>query len=328
MVVALPTPMTTKYLASCIVLFAACVSESVLVEPDGGNPPAVDAGNGGEDATVPNPIPIEGPVDITGMTPEEAAQHTAEQVCLSRQECTQYIQQNYQTEQWELTEFDPEFDTSYEACVERASQSYERYLSCVEFEPYEIIYYNNCFNTMIEGGCFTQDEVDQLNQDHAHPYDLECSPIDIVVSTCGEASDPGPSPETMTLRLFSQDGTQASFQNASLYYRIYGYDEYLADASASIILEGTVAVSSLESEVEIAVPPNPHRLIDQGHGPVAKRQAGFYIGYYLTVSDDPGYCDDWSQDYDYYDSGIDFFDYVLPSYFEMPLEKRTEPDCL
>ncbi|MDI1435367.1 hypothetical protein [Polyangium sorediatum] len=86
---------------------------------------------------------------------------------------------------------------------------------------------------------------------------------------------------------------------ATAHITLWGYDSRLADASATAIRRYTLEVTALPVDLELDIPANPHSLIDQGVGPVAREDAGFYFSLVVDVDRDGQQCEkDLVQDFD------------------------------
>jgi hypothetical protein len=71
---------------------------------------------------------------------------------------------------------------------------------------------------------------------------------------------------------------------------LWGYEDRVADAAATLILEHRELLRALPVTVEILVPDDPHTLIDQGHGPVAADDAGYYFAFRGDLDGDGRLC--------------------------------------
>jgi hypothetical protein len=126
---------------------------------------------------------------------------------------------------------------------------------------------------------------------------------------CGSGSE---SQTTLTLtQMPSAHGPEARVIVA-----LWGYDRYLADAGASLIASWQLPLEPT-GVVELDIPDEPHALIDQGEGPVAADQAGYYFQIHVDVDGDGQLCPgDLRQDYAVADQ--EFFD-AVPTSLTVPL---------
>jgi hypothetical protein len=70
---------------------------------------------------------------------------------------------------------------------------------------------------------------------------------------------------------------EALRMESTLRLAVYGSDLNLADASATLLVEQQHPLHALPLTVPVALPADRHELIDQGYGPVAAEDAGYYL---------------------------------------------------
>ncbi|HTN91559.1 MAG TPA: hypothetical protein VL242_48160 [Sorangium sp.] len=105
-------------------------------------------------------------------------------------------------------------------------------------------------------------------------------------------------------------------QPATAHVTLWGYDQYVADASATAVARYTFEVEALPVDLALDIPDDPHTLINQGFGPVERSRARFYFSSLaIDVGSDGQICEnDFVQDYD----RSDFMSFAM----EPPAEHR------
>jgi hypothetical protein len=126
-----------------------------------------------------------------------------------------------------------------------------------------------------------------------------CSAAFAALATLGALATSGCSSSASSTSITISQAPAGAFPaEARAIVWLWGYDEYLADASATLVASYVLPIVEM-SALDVEVPDQPHELIDQGFGPVSAEDARFYFNVYVDLNGDGQLCPgDLRQDFD------------------------------